>query len=224
MKLAKNIIASSVALGILLSGTASIAGPSKVSVTGKLAGKLISLNRIEKKQEKDFRKYRQIRPINIKETFKRRNRMQNVEWANEILIPNLDDYSFENVIIALADESLKRAGLSDNGKTYKFEISKLKVSNHSLVILSGITTYVKGRVIEMDENTGKELRSVDVTTNVSMNYSVDWSYDGPDFAFNETDAESRFGPVMVNFISKGLGKLNPNAVFPKPISITYGRL
>jgi hypothetical protein len=224
MKYLNEIITSSIALSFLFSSFAAFAETSQVSVVGELAERLLSLNRIEKNQEKDIRKYRQVGSINIRETYKRRSRMKNVHWANEAFVPNIEDYGFVRFVSAMADESLSRAGLKTNGKTYKFEIVKLKVKNHSLAALRGVSTYAKGRVIEIEDKTGRELRSVEVLSNVNVGYSVSWNYKGPDFAFNENDEHSRFGPVMVSFIRKGLKKLHPNTDFPKPVSIQYAGL
>jgi hypothetical protein len=119
MKYLNEIITSSIALSFLFSSFAAFAETSQVSVVGELAERLLSLNRIEKNQEKDFRKYRQVGSINIRETYKRRSRMKNVHWANEAFVPNIEDYGFVRFVSAMADESLSRAGLKTNAGLLK---------------------------------------------------------------------------------------------------------
>ncbi len=192
----------------------------EVVFSDKMARNMGSLNDIEQNREESFRETyddnasqrgRSDRFLDI-------SRFQNVDWAGETLVPEINNYTVETLFKALATETLNRAGMDALEGTVRFTIRTMKVAGHSLSFLRGQDSYVIGTVEHIGRN-GQVLNSTKVSANLVIDVSVDANYKGPDFAFYATDAGGRVGPTLSRFIRKGLGKLFEGKKFNGPIVI-----
>ena len=129
-----------------------------------------------------------------------------MKWAGQSLIPNIADFTMENLTVALVSESLERAGMADLEGTIRLDIQRLKISRYSVSALRGNDTFVIGTIAHLD-NAGNVLKSVKISTNLVVDRSVDTRYQGPDFAFFTQDSATRVGPALARFIEKGLESL-----------------
>lgn len=211
-----------VALVIGLGGIASTAFAADVEVnfSSYLDGKMGALNRIEKDREERFRKDLDDANNTAVNTARRANvtRFGNVAWAGETLIPDLNNYSVENLTIAMVKETLNRAGMDDVVGTIRLNIDRLRVSNHPLSVLTASDSYVIGTLVHVDAN-GSVLKSTKVSANLVFNRTVDHNYQGPDYAFSSTDPFNRVGPALARFVQKGLENLFGDKDFVGPIVI-----
>ncbi len=215
------ILISSLALTFFL-GVFNFANAADVGVvfSGRLASNIEKLNDIEREQERFFRETNDDNGAQRGRSsqFLHVIKLNNVNWAVETLIPNVDDYTVGKFIEAMTSETLKRAGMEDLGGTIVLTIKTIKVANHSLSFLRGTDTYVIGTIEHIGAD-GKVLDSKKVSANLVIDFSVDASYDGPDFAFWATDSKDRVGPALSRFIQKGLELLFPDKKFSGPIVI-----
>ena len=211
-----------VALVIGLGGIASTAFAADVEVdfSSYLNGKMGALNRIEKDREERFRRNLDDANITSLKSPRRANvtRFGNVAWAGELLIPDLNNYTVENLTIALVKETLNRAGMGDVVGTIRLNIDRLRVQNHPISVLTASDSYVIGTLEHVDAN-GSVLKSTKVSANLVFNRTVDHNYQGPDYAFSSTDPVNRVGPALARFVQKGLENLFGDEDFVGPIVI-----
>lgn len=215
------ILISSVALTFMLGAFhAASAADIEVVFSDRLARNMGSLNDIEQNREESFREtYDDVASNRGRsDRFFDISRYQNVDWAGETLIPNIDDYTVENLFKAIASETLNRADMGDLEGIVRFTIKTMKVANHSLNFLRGTDSYVIGTIEHIGSN-GQVLSSKKVSANLVIDVSVDTSYKGPDFAFYASDADGRVGPTLSRFIQKSLEKLFKDKKFSGPIII-----
>jgi len=215
------ILISSLALTFVL-GVLNFANAADIEVvfSDRLAKNMDTLNNIEREREEFFRETND-------DTGSQRGRssqflhvakLENVDWAVESLIPNVDDFTVERLIKAMAAETLKRADMGNLEGTIRLTIKTMKVANHSLSFLRGTDSYIIGTIEHIGAN-GQVLESSKVSANLVIDASVDASYSGPDFAFYATDSKDRIGPTLSRFIQKGLELLFKGRDFSGPIII-----
>ncbi|MCH8172716.1 MAG: hypothetical protein IIA70_05325 [Proteobacteria bacterium] len=194
-------------VGTLL-GTPVFAADVEVSFSSRIDRNMAAINRTEQKREAYFREFYDAYQSNRVASVKKFNvsRLQNVKWAGQSLIPNIADFTMENLTVALVSESLERAGMADLEGTIRLDIQRLKVSRYSVSALRGNDTFVIGTIAHLD-NAGNVLKSVKISTNLVVDRSVDTKYQGPDFAFFTQDSATRVGPALARFIEKGLESL-----------------
>lgn len=195
------------AVGALL-GTPVFAADVEVNFSSRIDRNMAAINRIEQTREAYFRQFYDAYQSNRVASVKKFNvsRLENVKWAGQSLIPNIADFTMENLTVALVSESLERAGMADLEGTIRLDIQRLKVSRYSVSALRGNDTFVIGTLAHLD-NAGNVLKSVKISTNLVVDRSVDTRYQGPDFAFFTQDSATRVGPVLARFIEKGLESL-----------------
>lgn len=146
---------------------------------------------------------------------------RDVAWANMLLVPDLSDYGVRNLVSALVSESLNRAGIDSSGMIVRVHLDRMRVSKHSLARINGATTYVKGSIALVDAASGEIVRSARISANPIFYPTAAPSYQGPDYAFEETDTSHRMGPALAFFVMKGLEELYEGTEFPRPISLIY---
>ncbi|MCH8081734.1 MAG: hypothetical protein IID52_05040 [Proteobacteria bacterium] len=195
------------AVGALL-GTPVFAADVEVNFSSRIDRNMAAINRIEQTREAYFREFYDAYQSNRVASVKKFNisRLENVKWAGQSLIPNIADFTMENLTVALVSESLERAGMADLEGTIRLDIQRLKVSRYSVSALRGNDTFVIGTIAHLD-NAGNVLKSVKISTNLVVDRSVDTRYQGPDFAFFTQDSATRVGPALARFIEKGLESL-----------------
>lgn len=182
------------------------------------------IDNVEQIREKRFRKNRHYDRNTVTSTRRfARSRYQDVAWANEILVPDVSAYGVRNLLAALVSESLKRAEIDGSGTIVRVHLDRLHVSGHPLARLSGSHTYAKGTISLVDATSGQILRSAEVVANLVIDPTVDVAYQGPDFAFEDTDARLRVGPALAYFVMKGLEELYEGNLFPHPVALSFTR-
>lgn len=221
-------LAAAAVLALALPGLASPAladqgtsGDAVVEVrfSNYLADKLADIDRIERARERRFRKYRDVQRTTTRSLRQfTENRFPGVKWANENLVEDIDAYGVESLLGAMLRENLDRAVPGGVDGTIRVTLERLHVSNHSLATLSGATTYAQGTIERLDSS-GTVIESHKVSASMSPHFTTDPGYDGPDFAFVDTDAANRMGPIMAEFAKASLGKLWPGSDFADPVLV-----
>ena len=218
----KFIKSLAVALVIGIGGVASTAFAADVEVdfSSYLDEKMGAINRVEQAREERFRRNLDDANITSLKSPRRANvtRFGNVAWAGETLIPDLNNYTVENLTIAMVKETLNRAGMGDVVGTIRLNIDRLRVQNHPISVLTASDSYVIGTLEHVDAN-GSVLKSTKDSANLVFNRTVDHNYQGPDYAFSSTDPVNRVGPALARFVQKGLENLFGDEDFVGPIVI-----
>ncbi len=196
----------------------------KVTVTfaKAIAGKLPQINQVEQALEKRFREHRYYARSYRQAGVFRNTRVSfsKVRWANELLIPTVEQYTLPNLIAAITRYEVKQAVPDFRGEV-RYHIDALKVANHDVALLRGASSYVIGSV-EVRDAAGKLVGKADkVSANLVVDYTVDSSYQGPHLAFAETDEHNRLGPTVTYFVSQALAKIWPEKAdkFQRPIIV-----
>ena len=196
----------------------------KVTVTfaKAIADKLPQINQVEQALEKRFREHRYYARSYRQAGVFRNTRVSfsKVRWANELLIPTVEQYTLPNLIAAVTRYELKQAVPDFRGEV-RYHIDAIKVANHDVALLRGASSYVIGSV-EVRDASGKLVGKADkVTANLVVDYTVDSSYQGPQLAFAETDEHNRLGPTITYFVSRALAKIWPEKAdkFQRPIIV-----
>jgi hypothetical protein len=207
----------------LLAAGAARAAQVEVVLSPALGDAVQRIDQVERRDEATFRAHRaydefgtSARSVSSDSVFSR------VEWANEVLIPDLGQYGVENLVKALVNESLRRAGITGYDKTIRITLDELGVTNHAVARLRSGSNFASGKIEEVDPSTGAVLRSSDVVANTVVSPTADRSYKGPNYAFDDTDPNRRVGPTIAYFVSKGLGRLFPDRDFPTVVTPLFG--
>lgn len=199
----------------------AFAADVEVEFSSKLERNMATLNSLEQQKEERFRQNLDDSSRSVASSARRFNktRFSEVAWAGETLIPDLGNYSVENLTIALVKETLNRAGMGDLEGSIRLTIQRLKVANHSLSFLRGSDTYVIGTLEHLDSN-GRVLSSTKVSANLVIGFTANNAYQGPNYAFSSTDPANRVGPALARFVQKGLENLFSGQEFVGPIVIS----
>lgn len=215
MKLVKSL-----AMALALAGFAQIASAQDVEVkfSPRIENNLSSIDRIELKREKYFREYRleganrrNVRNLNTSVFIE-------TEFANERLIPDIEDFSFRALVEAMAAHDLNHVDGRDPAHRLVVEIDKFWVSNYSLNKFSSFNTRMVGTVSLVDAS-GATVASKDVDTIILPQFTPAWNYKGREYAFLNQSANVRVAPVLATFLKKGIEGVYPEADVPGPIFI-----
>lgn len=174
------------------------------------------INVVERQREEYFRRYRLTRRHTRGLSFAR---WPAVQWANQVLIPDLNDFSVEALTRGFVTASLERAGV-DGVERIAIVLDLLRVEDHPVTIISGLNSVATGTITAYDA-AGKVIGTADVTANLITNFIAAPRYNGTDFAFPDTSRRVRVGPTLANFVYKGLGKIFPGREFARTVLITY---
>lgn len=194
----------------------------QVSLSPALQKKIARIDRIEQTREVRFRKNRHY-DRNAARSARRfaSSRYRDVAWANELLIPDAAAYGVENMLAALVRESLSRVDTGAENVIVRIRLDKLRVKSHPVTNLRGNINYAEGEISLVDRASGEVIRSLDLRANLVTDQTVDLGYQGPDFAFEDSDPGHRVGPVLAYFVKKGLEGLYPGTEFPRPIAVIF---
>lgn len=215
MKLIKLLAVAVAFLGL---ATPASAMDVDVKFSSKIEDHLSSIDRIELRRETFFREYRveganrrQVGNLNV-------NRFAETEFANERLIPDIDDFSFENLVAAMAEYDLKQ--IEDHNPDHKLvvEIENFWVSNYSLNRFQSFNTRMVGTVSLVDAS-GAVVASKEVDTVILPQFTQSWNYQGSEFAYLAQSANVRVSPILATFLKKGIEGLYPDADLPGPIFV-----
>jgi len=171
---------------------------------------------VERKQEKYFRRYRETRRYSRNLAFAR---WPSVEWASELLVPEVDNFSVESLVRGLVTASLERAGV-EGVERVVVQINRLRVRDHAIAVVSGLNSSVTGALIAYDA-AGQIVGQADLTAIMTTDFQAAARYEDSDFAFPETARHQRVGPTLSYFVHKALGEAFPGREFARPVSITF---
>lgn len=211
-KLAALIVAM---VGFGLPQTAS-AADVEVKFSPRIQDNLATLDRVEKKREIFFRKYREEGANRIPNSTLNVTRFSGTEFGTERLIPDVDDFSVAALVEAMASYSLAQVKDHDDTNTLVVEIDKFYASNYSVAKFSSFNTRMSGSVSLVD-STGKTIATEEVSTAIVPQFTGTLSYTGSEYAFLNQSMNVRMAPVLANFLRKGIEKLYPDADVPGPI-------
>ncbi len=210
-------LAGAVALGLSAPASAS-AMDVEVKLSPRIENNLKSIDRIELRRESFFREYRvegaNRRPVGNLNV----NRFAETEFANERLIPEIDNFSFANLAEAMAAHSLSTVEAHDPDHKLVVEIDNFWVSNYSLNKFATFNTRMVGTVSLVDAS-GQTVASEKVDTPIVPQFTQAWNYQGSEYAYLIDSANVRVSPVMATFLEKGIERLYPDADVPGPIFV-----
>lgn len=193
-----------------------------VSYSDRLQDVMDTVSRIEQEREENFRDHYSDQD----NPFRSNRRLAgslvgDVEWAGEQLVPDLENYTVTNFIQALARESLARGGVDFSG-TIDITINRINIGNHPVARISNGPTYVSGTVVARDQS-GNTVGEADITANIVVDFTVDYSYKGPGFAFAPEHENTRVGPALVYFMRRAYSDIFPGHDFPRPVLVRLDR-
>ena len=208
--------------GFQFSAAAGSAGAVEVDIkfSQHLAKAMPRINVIERQREKYFRQHRRTPSTSIKSTrMFATSRWSAVQWANEVLIPDVNDFSVEALTRGFVTASLERAGISGVERV-EIELRSLHVANYSLAKISGRSSYAIGSITAYAA-AGKVIGTADLTANLVADFLTASRYEGPDFAFPDTSKQQRVGPTLAYFVYKALGKIFPDRELPRTVLLIF---
>ena len=216
------IVTAGIALGAAGVAHADIA--VEVSLSEKLQKRVARIDAIEQRREEDFRRHG-TDDRNVVRSSRRfiRSELPGVQWAGELLIADAADYGVENLLVALVKENMRRAGKDGFDDTIRVTLNRLGVANHSLSVLRSASDYAVGTFEIVDSASGAVKQTAEVRTSLGIGFEVNPHYDGPDFAFADTDPSRRVGPVLTDFVQEGLEELFPGEAFAGPVVVIHSR-
>ncbi len=210
------VAALTVALvGFALPQTAS-ATDVEVKFSPRIQENLATLDRVEKKREVFFRKYREEGANRIPNSTLNVTRFSRTEFGTERLIPEVDNFSVAALAEAMATYSLAQVKGHDDANTLVVEIDEFFASNYSVAKFKSFNTRMSGRVSLVD-SAGKTIASEKVSTAIVPQFTGTLSYTGSEYAFLDQSRNVRMAPVLASFLRKGIEKLYPDADVPGPI-------
>ena len=195
--------------------TAQIAPETKnysveINFSDGIADILGRVDRVEQIMEERFRKYRHTQRSHREAGVFRfsKSLTEGTRWANETLIPEVENYTVTNLMTALTAANINRATPDFEGRIV-YEIRRFKVENHDVAILNGTNSYMTGRVVALGAD-GEVIKAEKVTANLVVDPTVDREYTGPKYAFFQTDPANRVGPTLAYFVERALEKIWPD--------------
>jgi len=183
-----------------------------IVLSAELQQKLGAVDRVEKIFEKRFRAHRSIllnRFVSL--GIFDHSRFGKVAWTNETLIEQADEYGLVPLLHAMMVENLRRAAPADFQGRIRLTLSDLSVPGHSVIALhSAPSNWARGTIEVLDPISGERVESHRVSANLIRVFSVNHSYQGPNFPFIASDASERIGPTLSYFVKKSLSKIVSN--------------
>ncbi len=219
MKMLKILMVVAVSLGAPLGVSASVSARDvDVQFSSRIEEDMKRIDRIELRREKFFRTYRvegaNRRPVGNLNV----NRFRETEFANERLIPDVEDFSFKTLVAAMAEYDLQQ--VKDRNPDHKLvvEIEDFWVSNYSLNRFNSFTTRMVGTLSLVDAS-GAVVKTQEVDTVIVPQFTQSWNYTGSEYAYLDQSASVRVSPILATFLKKGIEGLYPGADIPGPIFV-----
>jgi len=182
----------------------------EVVFSDSISQALERVNHVERILEERFRKFRHTQRSHRSAGVFRFSRTltDGTRWANETLIPELENYTVVNLMKALTADNLARAVPDFEGRIL-YRINRLKIENHDVSFLNGPSSYMTGEVVAHGPD-GEVIGAYDVSANLVVNPTIDREYTGPEYAFFQTDPTQRVGPTAAYFVEKALERVWPD--------------
>lgn len=208
------------AVASALAGPAG-AGAAEVEIvfSPKLESLRARINRVEQRREDRFRRHTSDLAIRRTRSILANSTFSATRWAGAELIPEVADYTIGNLTRAIVEANLRREGIDAPGERIRIELDWIGVDGYSIAALDREMSFVRGTVSRIDTGTGRVIASAVLNVNLVLYTTLDTSYDGPEFAFAETDANGRIGPALAYFAKRGLEKVFPDHKFRRPLAV-----
>jgi hypothetical protein len=192
--------------------SSTIADPDTIelSFSKYLDKRMDRISAIDKRREEVFRKFRRDggRQAQRPRDALNNSRFQ-TEWANERLIPDIDDYSVPTLISEMMKRGVDAANPEGFDGKIVLEIKDLFVANFPLASINSFNSRMKGVVKHYDAS-GQLIAEHKVWTALVPKFSATRNYKGPDYAYLTTSGATRVGPVAAEFTAKALEKVFPD--------------
>jgi hypothetical protein len=182
----------------------------ELSFSKYLDKRMDRISAIDKQREQVFRDFRRdgSRQAQRPRDALNNSRFFQTEWANERLIPDMDDYSVPTLITEMMARGIKGANPEGFDGRVVLEIEELRVANFPLAAINSFNTRMKGKVKHFDD-AGNLIAEHKVWTALIPKFSASRNYKGPNYAYLTTSGATRVGPVAAEFTAKALEKLFP---------------
>lgn len=181
-----------------------------VTFSEELNEKMDRIDAIEIRRETQFRKHgiESIGNVNATRLKFEARRYRGTEWGNERAIPELKDFSTQNLIAAMIERGVEEAAPGFEGDIH-VHVKKLKVANFSLATLQSFQSWMEGDVTVKDAD-GNILDEHHINTGIVPKFSVSTRYKGRGYAFRDRYVGTRVGPIAAEFSQKALEKMYPS--------------
>jgi len=180
-----------------------------------LQSKMIKISYHDKKREEAFREYRAEGNKSDARAGRFAYRNHRVPgWANENLIPNIDNYDVPSLIQAMMERGLKEADPDFDG-TITVNVERLKVVHFPFIKINSSKTQMAGNV-QVKNAAGDVVAEHHIVAYLSEHFSRSRFYDGPDYVYQIAAANTRIGPIATKFTEKVLEKIFPGYNAPGP--------
>lgn len=180
-----------------------------VSFSGALQERMASINNLEQRYEERFREHRTIDRTGAQAGSQRfaEQRTAGAEWAGERLIAEVSGFTVENLVKAMVAYNINRVAPEFGGRVV-IHIDELRLSNPPLAFLESTRSAAAG-TIRITDGDGYLRLDERVEADLIVQPTVNTGYQGPDFAFIETEPARRVGPTLAQFVERALEKAWP---------------
>lgn len=192
----------------------------ELSFSDYLNKRMERISAIDKQREEVFRDFRRdgSRQAQRPRDALNKNRFFDTEWANERLIPDLNQYSVPGLITEMMERGIKEANPDGFDGRVVLEIDEMFIADFPLASITSFNTRMKGRVKHYDA-AGKLIAEHKVWTALVPKFDVSRNYKGRDYAYLSTAGATRVGPVAAEFTAKALEKIFPEYKAPSLVYI-----
>ena len=189
-----------------------------VSFSDEINDNMSAINSLEKRREKFFRRnYGEIRSSGFSKLG--RSRYKYAEFAGERLIPNLDEFTFENIIRRTVQRDIAVMDIANKPARISVKLTRVKISNYSLSRLNSFSSVMSGTVKSFDAS-GAETGSTKLTWEFLPRYTQDVRYKGSEYVYLDESIGVRIAPLTTGFIESALERLYPESDAPGTIILT----
>lgn len=206
--------AALLAIGLALSATSSANinnDTLEVNFSKHLDKYMDRISAVDKRREISFRRYRADGALVGQRTREvlNRSRFFETEWANERLIPNIDDYSVPLLITEMMKRGIEGANPEGFDGRVVVEIDRLHVAQFPLAVITSHNTRIRGNV-ELYDSNGSLVTKHRIETGLVPKFTASRNYKGDDYAYLSTAGTTRVGPIVAEFASEALEKVFPD--------------
>ena len=145
-----------------------------------------------------------------------KSRFFNTEWANERLIPDIEQYSVPSLIAEMMKRGIEEANPNGFDGRVVLEVEQLLVARFPLASISSFNTEMEGKV-KLFDNEGNLVTEHEVWTSLIPKFTATRNYQGRDYAYLSTAGATRIGPVAGEFTAEALEKIFPDYDAPSLI-------
>jgi hypothetical protein len=199
--------------------TASIAsvevGRLEINFSTFLDKRMDRISAIDKRREEAFHKYRRdgARISQLPRDLLNNGRFPQTQWANERLIPDLEQYSIPSLIAEMMKRGIEGANPDGFDGRVVLDVDKMHVARFPLAAIGSFNTRMEGKV-KIYDSEGNLVTEKKVRTTLVPKFKASRNYRGSDYAYLSTAGTSRIGPIAAEFTAEALEKAFPGYEAP----------